>query len=368
MTNITRARDIYEKLKNEGEKAIDELILTRKSEEIFLDFKISSDNGRGKTLSQNDRNNLGKAVSGFGNSAGGVIIWGLQCSPDINGADVVDKKFLIEDAKKFLSLIEGAVSGVTLPPHQGIENYPIIASKEGEGFVVTYIPENPSLPLQSVHNTQFYIRAGSNFVPAPYQVLASMFGKRPQPHVFVRYVIGQASISGDSIHLQAGFMFHNLGPGIAQDLFLNADIMSSPGDNCQIGFDTPDTKNWTGGFSFGRIMSLISVPNFRLPPKGMAQPLILDLYLKPPFTDDLSISVIQGSANSAINESSLSSKKEVLSAIYDEYISSKKYSEIPKDKGHEVAMDILGRENSGTSEGNTPRTHSGDNEANQDND
>ena len=69
-----RAEEIFQKLKREGEAAIDEFILSRQSEELFLDFKRSHDGGKGKRLHDRDLNNLAKAISGFGNSEGGVII------------------------------------------------------------------------------------------------------------------------------------------------------------------------------------------------------------------------------------------------------------------------------------------------------
>lgn len=60
-----RPEDILEKIVKDGKSAIDEFVLARQSEELFLDFKRSSDNGSGKSLSQNDRENLAKAISGF---------------------------------------------------------------------------------------------------------------------------------------------------------------------------------------------------------------------------------------------------------------------------------------------------------------
>jgi hypothetical protein len=73
MKDFSRANDFYNLICAEGEAAIDEFIATRKAEELFLDFKRSSDNGAGVRLSQTDRDNLAKAISGFGNSAGGVV-------------------------------------------------------------------------------------------------------------------------------------------------------------------------------------------------------------------------------------------------------------------------------------------------------
>lgn len=74
-----RAEDLFERLKQGGETAIDELIEQRQAEELFLDFKRSADGASGRRLHDNDRQNLARAISGFGNSEGGVIIWGVDC-------------------------------------------------------------------------------------------------------------------------------------------------------------------------------------------------------------------------------------------------------------------------------------------------
>jgi hypothetical protein len=106
-----RAEDIFKKIKDEGKRAIDEFIATRKSEELFLDFKRSADNGAGNVLNLNikDRENLARAISGFGNSEGGVVIWGVYCSKDVDFADVATTKFPINNARRFESWLEGAV-------------------------------------------------------------------------------------------------------------------------------------------------------------------------------------------------------------------------------------------------------------------
>jgi hypothetical protein len=77
---MERAKELFEKIKSDGKSAIEEFIFTHKTEELFLDFKRSADNGNGQRLHQNDRKNLAKAISGFGNSEGGVVIWGVDCS------------------------------------------------------------------------------------------------------------------------------------------------------------------------------------------------------------------------------------------------------------------------------------------------
>ena len=56
-----RAEDLFSRLQAGGEATIDELIADRQSEELFLDFKRSSDDGDGPRLTQIDRVNLALA-------------------------------------------------------------------------------------------------------------------------------------------------------------------------------------------------------------------------------------------------------------------------------------------------------------------
>ena len=77
---MSRAEDIFQKLIYFGEDAIDDFIINQQTEELFLDFKQAVSVGKNfVTLHRDDRRNLSKAISGFGNSEGGVIIWGVEC-------------------------------------------------------------------------------------------------------------------------------------------------------------------------------------------------------------------------------------------------------------------------------------------------
>jgi hypothetical protein len=84
-----RAEDIFQRIKVGGIDAIQTLIQDQANEELFLDFKGSSTNGEGANLDTKDRNILSKAVSGFGNSEGGVLLWGVDCPSDRKGAEGV---------------------------------------------------------------------------------------------------------------------------------------------------------------------------------------------------------------------------------------------------------------------------------------
>ncbi len=314
---MDRSEDIYRKLVDEGVTAIDEFIATRKSEELFLDFKRSSDNGSGSRLSQIDRNNLAKAISGFGNSEGGVIIWGVDCSIDHNGADVARFKVPIVNVTRFCSWIEGVISGCTVPPHNSVKNQTIIESN-GNGYVITHIPKSNYAPHQMVGKLQYYIRAGSDFVPTPHQVLSGMFGRRPQPNVIINFLVNPLKIQGDTLIFQCGFLLRNKGPGIAKDPYLNCIILGFVSPNSQLSFDTPDLQTWTGTWSLGCHISMISKPEIRIPPDAHLQPTILNFVFSRPFNSDLKLEGTYGCSNSQSNKFIIQNSKENIEFLYNE--------------------------------------------------
>ncbi len=282
-----RAEDIFERISLEGEAAIDEFILTRKSEELFLDFKRSADEGSAGHLHQNDRNNLGRAISGFANSEGGVIVWGVDCRPGPGGADVARFKFPLVDSAAFASWLESAVSGCTMPACTGVRSISI-AGNEDAGFAATYIPKSARAPHQDLARGGYYIRAGSDFLPAPYGVLAGLFGKRPEPFVFHQLYIEksiQISSQESAVDAVVGFVLVSDGPGIARDLFMSLDLLH-PGGKSSFFLEHTHETIFDYYHHFGIHLSVISKDGFKLPPGGRIHVLTIKIHLVPPFTGD----------------------------------------------------------------------------------
>jgi len=284
-----RAEDIFERISREGEYAIDEFILTRKSEELFLDFKRSADNGGGSRLHLDDRSNLGRAVSGFANSEGGVIVWGVDCRRDASGADVARCKHPLVDIAAFVSWLEGSVSGCTMPACSGVRSIPVPTSGIGSsGFAATYVPKSARAPHQDLlKGGHYYIRAGSDFSPAPYGVLAGLFGKRPEPFIFHQLYIEPVHVSSEesAVHATIGFILVSDGPGIARDLFVTIDIFH-PGGKSSISLEHGDQAVFDCYRLYGGHFSVVSKDGFKLPPGGRVHALTMRLKLIAPFTRD----------------------------------------------------------------------------------
>lgn len=314
-----RAEDLFEKIKDQGIAAIDEFIETRQSEELYLDFKRSADNGGGIRLHTNDQKNLSKAISGFGNSEGGAVVWGVDCSNDQDGADVAHSKLPLDDCFRFKSLLEGSVSGRTIPVHNTVKHHAVPIDGGVTGFVVTLIPKSNHAPHHTVPDTKYYIRAGSDFVPTPHAVLAGMFGRRPQPNLYHNFDVSVPVVGSDYIELGLGLSVVNGGESIARDIFMNIMTLSKPGSNTEIMPDISHSEIWVGHMVYQTQLSLITVPEFRLAPEARHMPVSLKVVLRPPFTDDLWIQGLCGATNSPSYRFEIKQSFAEIQRLYDEF-------------------------------------------------
>ncbi|MBI5091444.1 MAG: ATP-binding protein [Candidatus Hydrogenedentes bacterium] len=337
-----RAEDLYSRLGSEGYPGIQALIAERRSEELFLDFKRSSNNGSGKSLHDNDRNNLAKAISGFGNSAGGVIVWGIDCSRVQDAADVANCEFPLEDAKRFKSWLEGAVSGCTFPPHTGVVHASIDNGRDSQGFVVTLVPQSMQAPHQVVRGTQYYMRAGSDFVPVPHQVLSGMFGRRPQANLVGNWLCPPARIVANTIQFEVGFVIRNFGLGIARDVFMDVKLLKTGGELCQFSFEVLDNQNWTGACAFTAFMNMISRQDYRMPPGAFAQPLKFSASFVPPFTKPFTLERTDGCEGTSPRPLVLNTEPEILSQTYERVMASHRTRTLSESDLSDVVQEFLG--------------------------
>lgn len=294
--------------------------MDRQSEELFLDFKRSADDGKGAKLHDRDRTNLSKAISGFGNSEGGVIVWGIDCRDDGTTGDVAQCKVPIENPKRFLSRLEGAVSGCTVPAHSHIRHHAVEVGNSNTGFVATYIPKSYLAPHQTVNSYQYYMRAGSSFSPVPHAVLSGMFGQAPQPFVFHNWVYSLPEIkTGNIVHISVGLVLVNGGPGIARELYVNTKVFC-PNGTSKVSYNPREQDNWMGTVGLGHIFSVISRDGYRLPPGAVAEPFSIELYFSPPFKSPLVYEITFGHQNWPMRTLAATVDCEKIAKSYSQFI------------------------------------------------
>ncbi len=150
-------------------------------EGLHVDFKEKHDR-RQASLDLDDKRNLACAVSGFANSSGGVLIWGIE--------NATLKPKPIANASQFVSLILELAPQVTDPVVANIEGAWLPSDEGGKnsGFAFIHVPESPLPPHRVILRDKdigqhYYVRSGDSFVIAPHYQLEDMFGRRPRPQL-----------------------------------------------------------------------------------------------------------------------------------------------------------------------------------------
>ena len=311
---MSRAEDIFQKLIYFGEDAIDEFIMTQQTEELFLDFKQAVSTGKNfNTLHRDDRKNLAKAISGFGNSEGGVIVWGVECSRDVEIGDVAKAKVKVKNVHRFLSWLENAISGCTIPSHNKVRNHIISEDKNGDGFIATYIPKSDITPLMTTVGSQIYIRSGSNNVPAPYALIAGMFGKRPQPNIELDFADKELEIMENidedvlypntidtppEKYLKISFSIRakNESNAIAHELYLSCTTSTTGNDYNKVRF--LNYNQMDSIFGIAGHLNLVTKPELRLPPRGVLKFVNVEILLALPVDEDFMLDGVIGADGS----------------------------------------------------------------------
>ena len=312
---MSRAEDIFQKLIYFGEDAIDDFIVNLQTEELFLDFKQAVSTGKnGTSLHKDDRKNLAKGISGFGNSEGGVIVWGVECSRDCDIGDVAKAKVKVRNVHRFLSWLENAISGCTIPSHNRVRNHIISVDKNGDGFVATYIPKSELAPLMTPMGNNIYIRSGSNNVPAPYSVIAGMFGKRPQPNVELIIADKNLEVQDNAVedmvyppsldnppekYLRLSFSIcgENDSNVIARELYLSCSSTGKGGEYNKVRFSNYNQMDSIPGIE-GQL-NLITRPDLRLPPRGVIRFANVTIILSPYSEEDFLMDGVIGADHAA---------------------------------------------------------------------
>lgn len=153
-----------------GLEVIQQWVKEKHAEDLYTDFK-QKDNSDVGAASINDKRQYAKAISGFANSDGGLLVWGIVASKegkDPESPDVARDLKPISSVKTFHADLNAITLNATKPVVDAVRNLLIPDASESEsGFVVTYVPAGSTPPYRAEldNNNKYYKRAGSNFYP-----------------------------------------------------------------------------------------------------------------------------------------------------------------------------------------------------------
>jgi hypothetical protein len=210
----SRAESVYQRIREldpAGRTAYVEGWVDAEVRELeYLDFKrVGGESVDQKTWSQ--------ALSGFANTEGGVLAWGIGTGkvkpPDGDRKiDVATELKPLPNTASFVQFLRDHLMDSTIEPVRGVE-YLEVAATDGGGYVVCLIPEGQNKPYRDARTHQYWQRIADNFVPIPHTLLRSLFFPRFHPSFKVAiYWIGTYLLSIDII---------NTGRGSADGVYLS---------------------------------------------------------------------------------------------------------------------------------------------------
>jgi len=198
---------------------IDNYIKYKQEEHLHLEFKVIN---KSDFSHRDDRKNFAKAVSGFANSDGGIIVWGIEAnSKNDEGIDCATSKQELEHASLFLSKLNEFTGQASTPIVDGIR-HKIISTEGKKGFVATLIPSSDSGPFMGkLGEDRYYKRSGDSFYKMEHFDLEDMFGRRRKPLLELDINFNQVSKIRDEIRLYLLITITNVGRGSAKSPFLS---------------------------------------------------------------------------------------------------------------------------------------------------
>ena len=220
----TLGRQFFENIKSEGVTFVKNLAQTDPPtyEGDWLDFKTTYEGVTRSPLSDEALKKIWwKSISGFANSGGGTLVWGILASKDDDdGLDRARERHPVHAPKEFENRLRGLARGATDPPVQNIEYWSADdPDEEGYGYVGCYIPPSQFKPHRvESKDKQFYIRVGDTTQPASVAILRSLF----YPDANSVFEVGYEIVNNSRLNLS----IHNIGIAPAKDV---AIIVSSEG-------------------------------------------------------------------------------------------------------------------------------------------
>ena len=170
---------------------LEEYISRQQEENLYLDFKLI---GEAAMSSANDKRNLARALSGFANSSGGLIVWGVDARKNSDGVDCAVALKEIDRVAMLLARLNSLTGDAVDPIVPGVRHRSIVTAG-GKGFGVTLVPESDSGPhMAKLGEDRYFKRSGDSFYKMEHFDIADMFARRRKPKLIITVsVIGHGA-------------------------------------------------------------------------------------------------------------------------------------------------------------------------------
>jgi hypothetical protein len=235
MTTSPHLRKLYDSLNAEADLAA--LIEDQAEESLHLEFKQKVDRRDGK-LGETEKRGLSKALSGFANADGGILIFGIETSKRQDGVDRAIALKPITGFMHFRARLLDAILNSTQPVVDSVEIDTIPSNDPDAGYVKILVPSSDRPPHRAIASDHHYFRRiATGHRRMEHYELEDVFGRRLRPAIRMLAELKQRP-NGD-MHEDLSFLMINEGRGLAKHVGFfctfeaNTQIVGTHGNGLQ---------------------------------------------------------------------------------------------------------------------------------------
>jgi schlafen family protein len=202
----------FDEIRSGGEALLQETILLEAQESLQLDFKGSALFTPEGKLTKDGRRAISKALSAFSNSAGGVIVAGVDCRANSGEEpDVAQSLDPIPNWKVALSAINSAVGDLLQPKNDSlrVEGFPSQSDKT-LGYLVIDVPRSERRPHMCQMTGRYFKRSGSATYPMEHHDVEDAFRRVAVPELKLRIDLHKFMASGSNSHYKIRLWLDNV--------------------------------------------------------------------------------------------------------------------------------------------------------------
>ena len=159
---------------------IDRYIKEMQEENLTLEFQTVNYPAIGE--GNFDLEMLARAMSGFANSQGGIVVWGVFVKKDDNGNGSATRKHPIKDLNGFMEFLNEATETVVSPAISGVKHR-MIEEASNVGFAATYVPSSLNAPHMDNFKKVYFKRNGAIFYKCEHFDVTDMLSRNQIPNL-----------------------------------------------------------------------------------------------------------------------------------------------------------------------------------------
>jgi Putative DNA-binding domain len=217
----------------------------KRPEDLYLEFKEKRDRSDDR-LHDDDRQGFAEALSGFANSDGGVLLFGMATKKHGGSIDKADKVKPIANAEQFCGRLKSYVLSATSPPVDGV-TLGFIPSDGADGYVKCLVPPSDRPPHMVMREHLYYRRSVDSFRVMEHFELEDMFGRRPRPVLELHITLEPTAQPPKLPVERLWFGLKNEGRSIAKYAGIHCELRDSSITAIQTGSPLADWSRMNGG-------------------------------------------------------------------------------------------------------------------------